>query len=88
MPDQHTDEATGFPIAHRHPRYRPGSANNSESGGNGIGMFNTRDRLQHLFGDDFVLTCGNRADGGFAVHVRLPWHLTELKKLELNGDPE
>lgn len=66
----------------------PGSANNPESGGNGIGMFNTRDRLQHLFGDDFELTCGNRADGGFAVHVRLPWHLTELKNLELKGDPE
>ena len=38
----------------------------------GMGLANTRLRLQRLYGDDFSLRYGPRADGGTAVTVELP----------------
>ncbi len=38
----------------------------------GIGLSNTRDRLRHLFGDDFTLSYGNAPGGGFAVALAFP----------------
>ena len=38
----------------------------------GIGLTNTRDRLRHLFGDDFSLSYANVAGGGFAIALAFP----------------
>ena len=38
----------------------------------GIGLTNTRDRLRHLFGDDFSLSYANVPGGGFAISLAFP----------------
>lgn len=43
----------------------------------GIGLGNTRARLEQLYGDAQRLDAGNRPGGGARVSVSLPWHLTE-----------
>ena len=40
--------------------------------GTGIGLASSRARLRGLYGDDGVLTCGDRPEGGGLVRVRLP----------------
>lgn len=50
----------------------------------GIGLTNTRERLRHLFGDDFSLSYANVAGGGFAVALAFPL-VVELPAAE--GDP-
>lgn len=39
----------------------------------GIGLSNTRDRLEHLYGDAQALEIGSASHGGFRVTVRIPW---------------
>ena len=39
----------------------------------GIGLSNTRSRLQTLYGADFRLEMASRADGGTTVLIDLPW---------------
>jgi signal transduction histidine kinase len=39
----------------------------------GIGLTNTRERLRHLFGDDFSLRYGNAPGGGFAITLAIPF---------------
>jgi len=39
----------------------------------GIGLSNTRARLQQLYGDAHSLELANRPDGGLEVNVRIPW---------------
>jgi len=39
----------------------------------GIGLSNTRERLRHLFGDDFTFEYGNAPGGGFTVALALPF---------------
>ena len=39
----------------------------------GIGLTNTRERLRHLFGDDFTLEYGNAPGRGFTVALALPF---------------
>lgn len=57
----------------------PGFAAASQShNGNGIGLSNTRARLEHLYGDAQSLECGNHADGGAFVHVVLPFHTAAI----------
>ena len=41
--------------------------------GRGIGLANTRERLQLLHGERGTLDCTNPADGGGEVRLRLPW---------------
>lgn len=53
----------------------PGSA--AGFAGKGIGLTNTRDRLQHLYGDRASLIAGNRAPRGVEVTVRVPFHVGE-----------
>jgi LytS/YehU family sensor histidine kinase len=38
----------------------------------GIGLSNTRERLSHLFGEDFTLAYGNARGGGFAITLTFP----------------
>src|SRR5512140_2765808 len=38
----------------------------------GIGLTNTRERLRHLFGDDFSLSYANVPGGGFAIALAFP----------------
>jgi LytS/YehU family sensor histidine kinase len=38
----------------------------------GIGLTNTRDRLRHLFGDEFSLAYANVPGGGFAIALAFP----------------
>jgi LytS/YehU family sensor histidine kinase len=38
----------------------------------GIGLTNTRERLRHLFGDDFSLSYANVPGGGFAIALSFP----------------
>jgi hypothetical protein len=38
----------------------------------GIGLSNTRERLSHLFGEDFTLAYGNAPGGGFAITLTFP----------------
>jgi sensor histidine kinase YesM len=39
----------------------------------GIGLANTRARLEQLFGAAHLLECGNHPDGGAAVRIRIPF---------------
>ena len=41
---------------------------------NGVGLQNTRDRLEKLYGEDAELILRNRPDGGLDAEVRLPYH--------------
>jgi two-component system, LytTR family, sensor kinase len=43
--------------------------------GHGVGLANTRDRLQVLYGERQRFEAGNREGGGFAVHLQLPFEL-------------
>ncbi len=38
----------------------------------GIGLSNTRERLRHLFGDDFTLAYANAPGGGFTIALAFP----------------
>jgi two-component system, LytTR family, sensor kinase len=51
------------------PGIRPGSP------GTGLGIPNTRARLEHLYGDRQTLEIANRSGGGAVVTVRFPWHV-------------
>jgi LytS/YehU family sensor histidine kinase len=39
----------------------------------GVGLNNTRARLEHLYGGDFRFELGNASTGGFEVHVTIPY---------------
>jgi sensor histidine kinase YesM len=39
----------------------------------GVGLSNTRARLQHLYGADHAFVFANLAGGGFAVTVTIPF---------------
>jgi signal transduction histidine kinase len=39
----------------------------------GVGLANTRARLQQLYGAGHRLDAGNRPEGGFAVRIAIPW---------------
>jgi LytS/YehU family sensor histidine kinase len=43
--------------------------------GHGVGLANTRDRLQVLYGERQQFRAGDRAGGGFEVHMQLPFEL-------------
>jgi two-component system LytT family sensor kinase len=47
--------------------------NRTQAGGTGVGLANTRARLQQLYGGGFVLDLVNRPEGGAQVRVRFPF---------------
>lgn len=46
----------------------------------GIGLRNTKERLERLYGPDHALRLQNAADGGLAVEMDLPYRQAELMK--------
>ena len=50
----------------------PGVRANQRSGG--VGLANTRARLESLYGDEFRFDAGNPPDGGFLVALSIPFH--------------
>ena len=53
----------------------PGTPSGTDVFGNGVGLSATRDRLRLLYGPGQRFEAGNR-DGGFAVHIELPYRRT------------
>jgi signal transduction histidine kinase len=45
------------------------------AGGHGVGLANTRSRLQHLYGDDHVFELRSRREGGLEVVLDLPYSI-------------
>lgn len=58
------DSGPGFAVARR------------DGAGNGVGLTNTRARLEQLYGSDFVLETRNVPEGGALVSVDIPLHRT------------
>ncbi len=52
----------------------------------GIGLSNTRERLRHLFGDDFALAYGDAPGGGFAVSLSFPLHASPEAENAASGE--
>jgi LytS/YehU family sensor histidine kinase len=50
-------------------------ANNNWQESPGIGLRNTQLRLERLYGGDYRFHAGNRAGGGFAVELAIPFRL-------------
>jgi two-component system, LytTR family, sensor kinase len=48
----------------------------------GIGLANTRARLQHLYGDDFTLDVRNLPEGGVEARVDLPFSLAPAERAD------
>jgi two-component system, LytTR family, sensor kinase len=51
-----------------------------ETSGNGLGLSNTRARLQHLYGENQSLRLDSPTGGGTVATVLLPYHLAEGSK--------
>jgi sensor histidine kinase YesM len=65
-----TDDGIGAGAAAR--AWRGGDGAASSSGG-GVGLGNTRARLRHLYGDAHRFEAGARPEGGFEVHIEIPF---------------
>ncbi|HEY1465168.1 MAG TPA: histidine kinase [Terriglobales bacterium] len=67
----------------------PGLTGKKAMEGNGIGLANTRARLQQLYGDDAKLSIENGEQGGVVVTMVLPYHLasgfSEREVLEVHA---
>ena len=50
----------------------PGMADTGQSDGSGIGIRNTLDRLENLYGDSFRFETINRSAGGLIVRISIP----------------
>ena len=53
----------------------PGLVDSPRTGGSGVGLANTRERLQQLYGEDQRLDLENAPEGGLEVTVGLPFSL-------------
>ena len=54
----------------------PGMVEHDSRMQNGVGLSNTRDRLQRMYGDAHRFNAGNHSDGGFQVVIEIPNELT------------
>jgi len=51
--------------------------------GMGIGLRNTRARLEEIYGDEYALDLDKTSDGGLTVTIRLPYHTaSDLQAVE------
>jgi len=51
--------------------------------GMGIGLRNTRARLEEIYGDEYALDLDKTGDGGLTVTIRLPYHTaSDLQAVE------
>jgi LytS/YehU family sensor histidine kinase len=55
----------------------PGIAEQRRSSGQGIGLSNTRRRLEELYGSDHALSLAERPGGGVDVRVAIPFRVIE-----------
>ncbi len=55
----------------------PGLRMSAASAGTGIGLANTRQRLETLYGTDQRLELRRAAEGGLEVHIVLPYRPAE-----------
>lgn len=53
------------------------------SGRQGIGLTNTRNRLEELYGDDFSFVLGRSALGGMLVSIRIPYRTSPVLSASL-----
>jgi two-component system LytT family sensor kinase len=51
----------------------------------GVGLANTRARLQQLYGIAHRIEAGNRPEGGFAVRIAIPWRGAAAAELKKSG---
>ena len=56
------------------------------TGGKGIGLSNTRDRLKHLYGSHGVLRAENRSPHGVEIMVMVPFHTEALEVVDATED--
>jgi two-component system LytT family sensor kinase len=52
----------------------PGLIDGTVPSGSGIGLSNTKARLQHLYGARQQLLFENRSEGGLLLTIEMPWH--------------
>ncbi len=64
----------------------PGADSNS-SGGRGIGLANTKARLQGLYGQDQSFSCGRAEPQGCRVDIHLPFHLEPAHVPTVSNQP-
>ena len=57
----------------------PGFGTSANSGGHGLGLTNTRERLRSLYGVAQEVVCRNRDGGGAEVFLRLPWRAAAVE---------
>lgn len=62
-----------------------GAGNSSHTRGSGLGLANTRARLEHLYGAQQQFEFGPRPEGGFAVHLTLPARLLSAAQETRDG---
>src|ERR1019366_9237933 len=55
----------------------PGLVDGAIPSGSGIGLSNTKARLQHLYGARQQLLFENRSEGGLLLTIEMPWHTAE-----------
>jgi len=55
----------------------PGLIDSAVPSGSGIGLSNTKARLQHLYGARQQLLFENRSEGGLLLTIEMPWHTAE-----------
>jgi two-component system LytT family sensor kinase len=63
----------------------PGLVVSPRSGGSGVGLANTRERLQQLYGDDQRLDLENAPEGGLEVTVGLPFSVPAAPEPSVPG---
>ena len=59
---------------------------NGASGAGGVGLRNTADRLEHLYGGAQRFTVGPAPDGGTVAEVRIPLHMRAIVRQAESGD--
>lgn len=58
----------------------------AQTAGTGVGLANTRARLEQLYGGNFVLELANRPQGGAQVRIRFPYIRVDSPKQQLAGN--
>jgi sensor histidine kinase YesM len=60
----------------------PGFPESKVQNGMGVGLSNTRARLEQLYGGNYMLELSNRPTGGALVRIRIPYQRSETAGVE------